>query len=76
MSCSNSDHLIATKSRPFAGLELKGAVIMQDNSSNEAIYGQQISAREIIVDGKVRTPSDISVFPLTLRKFSPKGVVR
>ncbi len=60
----------------FAGLELKGAVIMQDNSSNEAIYSQPISAREIIVDGKVRTPSEIRVFPLTLRKFSPKGVVR
>ncbi len=60
----------------FAGLELKGAVIMQDKGANEAIYGQEISARDIIVDGKVRTPSEIRVFPLTLRKFSPKGVVR
>lgn len=60
----------------FAGLELKGAVITQDNGSNEAIYGRNITAHEIIVDAKVRTPADIRVFPLALRKYSPKGNVR
>ncbi len=60
----------------FAGLELKGAVIMQDNEANKNIYGQEISAREIIVDGKARTPSTIAVFPQTLRKFSSKSIRR
>jgi len=54
----------------FAGLELKGAVINQDEEANNAIYGRELSARDIIVDGKARTPSDIRVFPQTLRKFS------
>lgn len=58
----------------FAGLELKGAVIMQDNTANRDIYDRDISAREIIVDGKVRTPPDIEGFPNVLRKFSPRGV--
>lgn len=58
----------------FAGLELKGAVITQDNVANKDIYGQQISAREIIVDGKVRTPGTIRIFPAALRKFSPRGI--
>jgi lipid-binding SYLF domain-containing protein len=58
----------------FAGLELKGAVIAQDKEANKDIYGQEISAREIIVDGKVRTPSAIRVFPAALRKFSPRGI--
>jgi len=58
----------------FAGLELKGAVIMQDKTANKDIYGQEISAREIIVDGKVRTPSTIRIFPGALRKFSPRGI--
>lgn len=58
----------------FAGLELKGAVIMQDKDSNREIYDQEISAREIIVDGKARTPPTIMVFPQTLRKFSSKSV--
>ncbi|MDX2034057.1 MAG: lipid-binding SYLF domain-containing protein [Blastocatellia bacterium] len=60
----------------FAGLELKGAVIMQDNEANKDIYDQEISAKEIIVDGKVRTPTTIAVFPQALRKFSPKGITR
>jgi lipid-binding SYLF domain-containing protein len=58
----------------FAGLELKGAVISQDKGANKDIYGQEISAREIIVDGKARTPSTIRVFPAALRKFSPRGI--
>jgi len=58
----------------FGGLELKGAVITQDKSANKEIYEQEVSAREIIVDGKVRTPTTIRVFPSALRKFSPKGI--
>lgn len=58
----------------FAGLELKGAVITQDKGANKDIYGQEISAREIIVDGKARTPATIKVFPAALRKFSPRGI--
>ena len=60
----------------FAGLELKGAVITQDKQANKDTYGQEISAREILLDGKARTPNTIRVFPLTLRKFSPKGIPR
>lgn len=58
----------------FAGLELKGAVIMQDNTANRDIYDRDISAREIIIDGKVRTPPEIEGFPNVLRKFSPRGI--
>jgi lipid-binding SYLF domain-containing protein len=60
----------------FAGLELKGAVIMQDKEANRDIYDREISAREIIVDGKARTPSIILIFPQTLRKFSSKSIRR
>jgi SH3 domain-containing YSC84-like protein 1 len=60
----------------FAGLELKGAVIMQDKEANKDIYEQELSAEEIIVDGKARTPSEIVLFPQTLRKFSEKAIQR
>jgi SH3 domain-containing YSC84-like protein 1 len=56
----------------FAGLELKGAVITQDSEANKVIYNQEFSAREIIIEGKARTPPDIRIFPQTLRKFSAK----
>lgn len=58
----------------FAGLELKGAVITQDKEANKDVYVQALSAREILVDGKARTPPTIRVFPQSLRKFSPKGL--
>ena len=58
----------------FAGLELKGAVITQDNTANREIYNQDISAREIIVDGKARTPPELEVFTKVLRTFSTKGI--
>ena len=49
-------------------------MISQDNSANKDIYDQEISARDIIVDGKVRTPANVRIFPQTLSKFSPKGI--
>lgn len=60
----------------FAGLELKGAVIMADAEANKDAYGQEFSAREILLDGKARTPAAIRVFPQTLRKFSPRGIMK
>jgi SH3 domain-containing YSC84-like protein 1 len=58
----------------FAGLELKGAVITQDKGSNNVVYGQEISAKEILVDGKVRPTEPISIFPQTLRQFSAQMI--
>ena len=56
----------------FAGLELKGAVVAPDSGANRDVYGSDASAREIIVEGKVRTPQEIQSYPQTLSKFSPK----
>jgi lipid-binding SYLF domain-containing protein len=56
----------------FAGLELKGAVIAPDGGANRDVYGSDATAREIIVEGKVRTPPEIQSYPQTLSKFSPK----
>jgi lipid-binding SYLF domain-containing protein len=58
----------------FAGLELKGAVITQDKGSNNVVYGQEISAKEIIIDGKVRPTEAVSIFPQTLRQFSAQMI--
>jgi lipid-binding SYLF domain-containing protein len=60
----------------FAGLELKGAVLTQDKDANEAVYESTVSARDIIVEGKVRTPPQIRDFPQALAKYSPKGDLR
>jgi SH3 domain-containing YSC84-like protein 1 len=58
----------------FAGLELKGAVITQDKGANKAIYGQEISAREILIEGKARAPEPVMIFPQTLGQFSAQMI--
>ncbi|MFN0123614.1 MAG: lipid-binding SYLF domain-containing protein [Blastocatellia bacterium] len=55
----------------FAGLELKGSVIKADNDANREVYAKEISAREIIIDGKVRTPTDVRVYTAALTRYSP-----
>lgn len=60
----------------FAGLELKGAILAQDREANEAIYEQPLSARDIIVEGKVRTPEIIRVFQQTLVRYTSKGTAK
>jgi lipid-binding SYLF domain-containing protein len=54
----------------FAGLELKGAVIAQDKQAHKDVYGQELTAREILIDGKARTPKTVQIFPQTLQKFT------
>jgi lipid-binding SYLF domain-containing protein len=41
----------------FAGVSLKGSTLRQDNGANKDLYGQELSAREIVLEGKVSAPS-------------------
>src|ERR1700683_4322112 len=40
----------------FAGISLEGSTLRSDGSANEKLYGQKLSARDIIRRGKVKTP--------------------
>ncbi len=60
----------------FAGLELKGAVITEDKGANRDTYDQPLSARDIILDGKARTPASIKIYTQTLTKYSPRRMSR
>jgi len=57
----------------FAGLSLDGSVVKQDADDNEKLYGRKVSAKEILIDGTVRTPVDARRLDGTLAKYSPKG---
>jgi lipid-binding SYLF domain-containing protein len=54
----------------FAGLELKGAIIAADKEANQEVYGEALSPRDILVEGKTRTPKIIQIFPQMLQKFT------
>jgi len=56
----------------FAGLELKGATLNQDNNANKALYGREIDAVEIL-GGKIATPAAAKPVVDVLMKYSPKG---
>lgn len=58
----------------FAGLELKGSVIKEDEDANKDVYGKAVSAHDLLESGKVKAMPDIRVFSATLTKFSARRV--
>jgi lipid-binding SYLF domain-containing protein len=56
----------------FAGLELKGSVIKEDEDANKDVYGRAVSARDLLETGKVKATPDVRVFSATLTKFSAR----
>jgi SH3 domain-containing YSC84-like protein 1 len=58
----------------FAGVSLEGSTLRSDNSANEKLYGQKLSAKEIIVDGKVKSPPCAQALVALLDKKSPKNL--
>lgn len=57
----------------FAGASLDGAVVKQDWDDNQKLYGHKVSAREILIQGRVRVPAEASPLDRTLARYSPRG---
>lgn len=57
----------------FAGVSLDGAVMKQDKDDNRKLYGREVSAKELLIDGTVRSPQSARGLDRTLTKYSPKG---
>jgi SH3 domain-containing YSC84-like protein 1 len=56
----------------FAGLELKGTTLNQDNNANKALYGKELDAKNILA-GQVTSPPAAKPVIDVLTKYSPKG---
>jgi lipid-binding SYLF domain-containing protein len=56
----------------FAGIDLSGAVINQDQDSTKTLYGKMIPF-ETILSGKVEPPSASSSFLAAVRKYSSQS---
>ena len=54
----------------FAGVSLEGSTLRQDNGANEKVYGQKISAREIVMSGNRAGGQRLAAL---LQKASPKN---
>ena len=58
----------------FAGISLEGSTLRSDDGGNKVLYGKEISAKEIVREGKVHTPVAARSLLATLSKASPRHV--
>jgi len=58
----------------FAGISIEGAVLKQDEDANEALYGEPISPRRLLLEGDWRTPPEARALVRALEEASPKHV--
>ena len=56
----------------FAGVSLEGSTLRSDGSANEKLYGQKLSAADIISGGKVKAPPSAQGLIATLTAKSPR----
>jgi lipid-binding SYLF domain-containing protein len=55
----------------FAGISLEGSTLRPDNDANKHLYGQQLEAKDIVLNGKVKAPPSAATLISTLDKASP-----
>ena len=56
----------------FAGVSLEGSTLRSDGSANEKLYGQKLSAADIISGGKVKAPPSAQGLIAVLTRKSPR----
>jgi len=57
----------------FAGASLNGAVYKQNEDANQRLYGRKVTAKEILIEGTMRSPAAAGHLDGTLAKYSPSG---
>jgi lipid-binding SYLF domain-containing protein len=56
----------------FAGVSLEGSTMRSDDGANKALYGKELSAKQIVREGAVAAPPSAARLLAILRKASPK----
>jgi SH3 domain-containing YSC84-like protein 1 len=57
----------------FAGISLSGSTLRPDNYANERLYGKNLTAKQIVLEGKVAPPPGAEELLSVLNKRSPKN---
>jgi lipid-binding SYLF domain-containing protein len=60
----------------FAGVSLEGSTMRSDDGANKALYGKELSAKEIVREGKVPSPASARRLRAILTKVSPSHIVK
>jgi lipid-binding SYLF domain-containing protein len=56
----------------FAGVSLEGAVLKPDSDANESLYGEEVDARELLIEGTMSIPAPAQTFVDTLTKLAAR----
>jgi SH3 domain-containing YSC84-like protein 1 len=54
----------------FAGIDLSGGVLKPDNDDNRDLYGENVSARQVVMDGTMKAPRETRPFLSALHRES------
>ena len=57
----------------FAGISLEGSTLRSDGSANKKLYGRELTAKQIVREGKVAVPASGRELVSLLNKLSPKN---
>lgn len=57
----------------FAGISLEGSTLRSDGSANKKLYGRELTAKQIVREGKVGVPASGRELVNLLNKLSPKN---
>jgi lipid-binding SYLF domain-containing protein len=57
----------------FAGVSLEGSTLRPDDDATAEVYGRKLTAREIVLGGKVRTPASGRQLVAVLQKNAPRN---
>lgn len=58
----------------FAGAFLDGSTLRPDNNANKKLYKRTVSAKEIVLDGRISAPAAAELLLSALNKRSPKNL--
>jgi lipid-binding SYLF domain-containing protein len=58
----------------FAGISLSGSTLRPDNDANKRLYGKDISATDIVLNGAVPPPPSAKLLLSVLNRKSPKNI--
>jgi lipid-binding SYLF domain-containing protein len=56
----------------FGGVSLEGSTLRSDDDANKNLYGQKLNAKEVVREGKVKTPPAGKALIDLLQATSPK----
>lgn len=56
----------------FAGVSLEGSTMRSDDGGNKKLYGKELSAKEIVREGKVKAPASAARLLAVLTKATPR----